>query len=277
MMNNAQLAAASFDDIVFDGRNKGYGAYELRRLYQRHVSRALAIATTIFALLVFFPVVAAYLKGPVVIAPVKKLVVAKPMVLPDEPVVPVLPPPPAPVTPPPPPPPTTQARFMPLEVAKDNAVTETPPDVDALRDKPIGTKNIDGPPTPDPLPEELVPAAGPATVAGAAPDSKPYMYVEQMPELPGGGGVVAIVAAIQKAVKYPGRAISAGVEGRVYVSFVVNAKGEVTDVKVIKGLGAGLDEETVRAINSLPRFIPGRQNGREVSVMYSVPITFKIQ
>ena len=73
MMTNTQLAAASFDDIVFDGRNKGYGAYELRRLYQRHVSRALAIATTIFALLVFSPVVANYLKDKAPLVPDKVL------------------------------------------------------------------------------------------------------------------------------------------------------------------------------------------------------------
>ena len=61
-MDNAQIAKASLNDIVFEGRNKAYGAYVLRRLYQRHVTRALIIATAVFALLVFFPLIAQYLK-----------------------------------------------------------------------------------------------------------------------------------------------------------------------------------------------------------------------
>ena len=53
--------------------------------------------------------------------------------------------------------------------------------------------------------------------------------------------------------------------------------GEVTDVKIVKGLGSGLDEETMRAIKTLPRFVPGKQNGREVSVAFTVPVTYRIQ
>ena len=85
------------------------------------------------------------------------------------------------------------------------------------------------------------------------------------------------MAAIQKAVRYPFIALRNQVEGRVYVSFTVDPKGEVTDVKIVKGLGSGIDEETIRAIKTLPRFIPGKQNGREVSVSFTVPVTYKIQ
>ena len=98
-----------------------------------------------------------------------------------------------------------------------------------------------------------------------------------MPQLPGGGGTAAIVAAIQQAVRYPRQALRNGVEGKVFVSFTVDPKGEVTDVKIVKGLGSGLDEETMRAIKTLPRFIPGKQNGREVSVSFTVPVTYRIQ
>ena len=73
MMTDTQLATASLDDIVFDGRNQGYGAYQLRALYQRHIMRALAIATTIFALLVVFPLVAQLLKEALPVAPPKVL------------------------------------------------------------------------------------------------------------------------------------------------------------------------------------------------------------
>jgi protein TonB len=114
-------------------------------------------------------------------------------------------------------------------------------------------------------------------VADAVAKPEVYTYVEQMPQLPGGGGQAAIVAAIQKAVKYPNIDLRNGVEGRVYASFTVNSKGEVVDLKVVKGLSSTLDEETLRAIKTLPKFIPGKQNGREVNVSFTVPITFKIQ
>ncbi|WP_375416830.1 energy transducer TonB [uncultured Hymenobacter sp.] len=274
MMTNAQLAAASFDDIIFDGRNKGYGAYQLRGLYQRHVSRALAIATTIFALLVFSPILANYLKDTTLVVITKPPIPVGPINPPplDERKEEVLPPPPAVA---PPPPPVPQIRFTPPVVAKETEVTEEIPDAKVLEGQKVGPETIIGPSMPATLePVEL--AEAPNETAGIV-EEKPFLTAEQMPELPGGGGVAAIVAAIQKAVKYPSRAISAGVEGKVYVRFVVNKQGEVVDIEVVKGLGAGLDEETIRAIRTLPRFIPGKQNGREVSVSYSVPITFKIQ
>ena len=275
MMNNAQLAAASFNDIVFDGRNKGYGAYELRRLYQRHVSRALVIATTIFALLVFSPVVANYLRGEAPVVPLTKTTPAEPILPPPTEVEKVLPPVAPPVRPAPPPPPVATVRSTEFRVTRDQDADDKVPEAEKLLTTTIGPRDAEGPATTGP-PIDLPPVEGPKEMGGIVAE-KPYFSVEQMPELPGGGGVAAIVAAIQKAARYPSRAMGAGVEGRVYVSFVVNAQGEVVDVKIVKGLGSGLDEETVRAIKTLPRFIPGKQNGREVSVSYSVPVTFKIQ
>lgn len=275
MMNNAQIAQASLNDIVFEGRNKAYGAYVLRRLYQRHVTRALIIATAIFALLVFFPVMASYLKEPVPVAPRKRVVEIVPINPPPliEPVEPISPPPPVA----PPPPPVATVRLTAFKVVPNNQPTDEPPSIDELKGKEVGPKTIEGTDPATVAPPDLAPVAGAATIGNEVVTAKPYIWVEQMPELPGGGGQPAIVAAIQKAVRYPPAAIRNGVEGKVYVNFVVNAQGEVVDIKVVKGLGMGLDEETIRAINSLPEFIPGKQNGREVSVSFTVPITFKIQ
>ena len=105
---------------------------------------------------------------------------------------------------------------------------------------------------------------------------KVYTYVEEMPKLPGGGGNGAIVAAIQKATKYPPLAVRNQVQGRVFVSFIVNAQGDVEDVKVVKSLGSGLDEEVARAVYQLPRFVPGKQAGKAVAVSFTVPITFRL-
>ena len=277
MMNNAQLATASLDDIVFDGRNRGYGAYELRALYQRHVTRALAIAITICALLLVFPLVAQLLKDrmPVIVPKThieNVLIIAPPL---DSK---IITPPPLPAVKPAvttPAPPVTTIRFTPPVVAPDNRVTEEVPDQKLLATAHVSTITKEGSTEPDL--RELDVVEGPKAVEGAVNTNEVYVSVEQMPELPGGGGQAAIVAAIQRAVKYPSLALRNGVEGRVFVSFTVNAKGQVTDAKILKGLGSGLDEETLRAIGTLPKFIPGKQNGREVSVSFSVPITFKIQ
>ncbi|MBO2010438.1 energy transducer TonB [Siccationidurans soli] len=281
-MNNAQLATASLDDIVFDGRNRHYGAYELRALYQRHMTRALIIATAVCALLLVFPLVAQLLKKDVVTVVPPIIVESNPTIIdmPEE--LKVLPPPPAASRPavPPPQPPTVQD-IVPV-VTTDDKVTpnDKVPDQSELVDAKPGLVTQIGEIGADPNAslDDLKIGTGPGgDVTGETVTEKPYFYVEQMPQLPGGGGQAAIVAAIQKAARYPGEALRNQVEGKVFVSFVVNPLGEVTDVKVIKGLGAGLDEETIRAVKTLPRFIPGKQNGRAVSVAYTVPISFKIQ
>ncbi|MBF9141307.1 energy transducer TonB [Hymenobacter sp. BT439] len=273
-MTNTQLATASLDDIVFDGRNRHYGAYQLRALYQRHMTRALIIATALCALLLVFPLVARWLEGPP--APPRKVtVLADPMAPPLDPKTAT----PPPVTPPPVAPPAqlrpATIRFTPPVVAPDPQVTEDVPEQAALQNANISTVTRAGSDEPADL-TQLQETTGPTEVAGTVAE-KPYAWVEQMPELPGGGGNAAIVAAIQKAVKYPALALRNQVEGRVFVSFTVNAQGEISDVNVVKGLGSGLDEETIRAVKTLPKFIPGKQNGRAVSVSFTVPVTFKIQ
>lgn len=276
MMNNAQLATASLNDIVFDGRNQRYGAYQLRHLYQRHVTRALIIATAIFALLLAFPLISQLLKKDTPVAPPKKvtenILIAPPL---DQKVVT------PPVVAPPVAPPAAQripqatTRFTQLVAAPDNQVTEEVPEQEALQTAHVGPVTTIGEASNADV-TELATVEGPTAVTDVV-DTKTYVSVEQMPQLPGGGGTTAIVAAIQRAARYPSLALSNGVEGRVFVSFTVNAKGDVVDAKIIKGLGSGLDEETLRAIASLPRFIPGKQNGREVSVSFTVPVTYNIQ
>jgi protein TonB len=278
MMTNAQLATASLNDIVFDGRNQRYGAYELRALYQRHVTRALVIATAMCTLLLVFPLVAQLLKDktpPIIPTPT----LPNPIIV-DMPVVPVItPPPPAAAKPPvqPPQPPTVKD-LVPVVVVDKDVTIDNVPERDKLNNKISGLKTIagDSSASPNTTPPELGPHTGGGLTAGTVKET-PYISVEQMPELPGGGGQAAIVAAIQRAVKYPGLALRNEVEGKVYVSFTVNPKGDVIDVKIVKGLGFGLDEETMRAIKTLPQFIPGKQNGHEVSVSFTVPVTYRIQ
>ena len=274
-MDNAQIAKASLNDIVFEGRNKAYGAYVLRRLYQRHVTRALIIATSVFLLLIAFPLISQFLKDRLPKEPKKNL---QENVLMDAPPLDDTkppPPPPPPQAPPPPPPKLTTIKFTPPVVKKDEEVKkEEVPDQEELKDKTVATVtvkgNMDAP--------DLTELAGTGDkVVEEVVENKVYTYVEQMPELPNGGGQPAIVAAILKATRYPAMALRNQVEGRIFASFTVNPQGDVVDVKVIKGLGSGLDEEAIRAIKTLPKFRPGKQNGRAVSVSFTVPITYKIQ
>jgi len=99
--------------------------------------------------------------------------------------------------------------------------------------------------------------------------------VEQMPQFPGGDR--ELLSFIAKNLHYPTIAQEKGIQGKVFVRFVVSATGDVKDVKVMRSLDPYCDKEAIRVIQSLPKWIPGRQNGRNVPVYYTVPITFKLQ
>ena len=104
---------------------------------------------------------------------------------------------------------------------------------------------------------------------------KPYTMVEQMPQFPGGEG--ALLAHIAKSLQYPALSAERGVQGKVILRFVVTAKGTVEGVEVLRSLDPHCDKEAIRVIAGLPQWIPGRQNGHNVPVYYTVPITFKLQ
>jgi len=90
------------------------------------------------------------------------------------------------------------------------------------------------------------------------------------------GGMAAFYEYVGKKLKYPAQARRMGIEGKVFVEFVVDKDGTITDVKAIKGIGAGCDEEAIRVIQSSPKWNPGKQRGRPVKVRMILPITFKL-
>jgi len=111
------------------------------------------------------------------------------------------------------------------------------------------------------------------------PESEPtdviHVTAEVQPSFP--GGVEAFYQYVSKEMNYPRRAINRGVGGKVFVQFVVNKDGSLTDVEVIKGIGAGCDEEAVRVLKNAPRWNPGKQRGKPVRVRMVIPIIFKLQ
>ena len=108
-----------------------------------------------------------------------------------------------------------------------------------------------------------------------AEENKVHDFVEQMPSFPGGMG--ALMSWLNQNIKYPVIAAENGVEGRVIVQFVVEKDGSITDVKIAKSVDPSLDKEATRVVSSMPHWIAGRQNGNPVRVKYTVPVTFKLQ
>ena len=105
--------------------------------------------------------------------------------------------------------------------------------------------------------------------------TKVFDVVEQMPSFPGGDA--ALMSFLNKNIKYPVIAEENGIQGRVVATFVVERDGSITDVKVIKSVDPSLDKEAVRVLKSMPKWIPGKQNGQSVRVKYTVPVTFRLQ
>ena len=106
-------------------------------------------------------------------------------------------------------------------------------------------------------------------------EEKVFDVVEQMPEFP--GGPQALFTWLSQNIKYPAIAEENGVEGRVLVTFVVERDGSIADVRVVKSVDPSLDEEAVRVVKSMPRWIPGKQKGETVRVKYTTPVTFRLQ
>ena len=106
-------------------------------------------------------------------------------------------------------------------------------------------------------------------------ETKVFDVVEQMPSFPGGPS--ALMQFLSSNIKYPVVAEENGVQGRVVCTFVVEKDGSITDVRVIKSVDPSLDKEAMRVVKSMPRWIPGKQNGSAVRVKYTVPVTFRLQ
>ena len=102
-----------------------------------------------------------------------------------------------------------------------------------------------------------------------------FQIVEEMPSYP--GGEQKLMEYVAKNIKYPQIARETGIQGRVFVGFVVEPDGSVSNVKVLRGIGGGCDEEAMRVIKSLPKWKPGKQRGKAVRVSYQIPVNFKLQ
>ncbi len=246
-------------DIVFENRNKEYGGYVLRRDYQRRVLFALLLTLGAFGLAITAPLIISFLSK---MDSVKEIKITEGITLEEPPPIDKNTPPPPEI----PPPPVQQTiKFTPPIVVKDEEVEEPPPTQEEVKEVQVsivtqeGDKNlIDLPPDP------IDPDAG-----------KIFTVVEEMPTFP--GGEQKLFEYIISKTKYPTIARENGISGRVYVTFVVDKDGKIKDAKLLRGIGAGCDEEALRVVRSMPDWKPGRQNGRNVPVQFNLPVNFTLK
>jgi protein TonB len=104
--------------------------------------------------------------------------------------------------------------------------------------------------------------------------SEIFLVVETMPEFP--GGEKAFNQYLADSIHYPAAAVENSIQGRVFVSFVVEKDGSVSEAKILRGIGGGCDEEAMRVIRNMPKWIPGKQRGQPVRVQYTMPIKFSL-
>lgn len=253
-------------ELVFKGRNQTYGAYELRKLYPRNAFLGIVLSIVLFSLSVSAPLIYKLISEAI---PEEKIVkVDQTNVLEEPP--PVDKNQPAPPPPPPPPPLKSTIKFTPPVIKPDEEVPdEPPPTQEKLQEVDAGTKTVEGDPDAE---VDLSGLDGSGEVIEE--QEQAFVAVEQMPEFP--GGEQALINYIAKNTKYPAIARENNIEGRVFISFVVEKDGSISNVDVIRGIGGGCDEEAKRVIKSLPSFAPGKQNGRAVRVQYNVPVNFKL-
>jgi len=273
-MESTDWQRKSIDDIVFEGRNKSYGAFLLRRIYDKHMSRAMISGVLFFLLVISSPQIIAMIKG---FLPEKKEVLTMKEVTLAEP------PPIDPKKPPPPPPPEVkpppikdQIRFVPPVVMRDEDVKneEDPPPIDSLKDKEIAVITMKGDSSGrDVSLDEPVEISAP--VLEEPKEEEPFKFVEQMPTFP--NGETAMMKYLRDNIKYPNIARENNIEGRVIVQFVVSKDGDIKNAKVVRGIGGGCDQEALRVVNAMPRWVPGKHNGRSVPVTFTLPILFELQ
>ena len=254
-------------DVVFNGRNQAYGAYQLRKNNASNTNKSLLYGAIFFIFVISLPTIINKIQG--FIPKEKPKVKITDIVL--------TPPPPDPKKPPPPPPEppkpkTSQVKFPPPIVKPDNEVKEEPPTQKELKVADPGQKDIKGDPNADVVINEPV---GNSEVKAVTEDvNKIYESVENEPEYP--GGIDGFYKYLVKVMRYPAVDRENNVTGKVFVQFVVETDGSLTQVKAVRGPSQTLMDEAIRSVKSSPHWKPGVQNGRKVRVQYTVPVNFTL-
>jgi len=249
-------------EIVFEGRNKSYGAYDLRKSITKNTVRAFIIGTVIFVILVSIPTIMRMIPDTTEDTTLDQKITAVKLPPKQDKPKENLPPPP------PPPPRQDVQKFVKPVVAKADEVVEEIAVVKDLKDKNIGKETLKGDPDADIVVEEV----GKGDAAVVEEDNTVYNTagIEVKPDFP--GGMDKFNAFVAKNYQAPEEE---GLKGKVYVTFVVEKDGSLTDIKVLRDIGYGTGKEAIRVLNKCPKWTPGEQNGKKVRCTFSLPISIQ--
>ena len=244
-----------FDEIIFENRNKTYGAYDLRKRYNAAASLSIFGGIAFGIILMLIALSLTTKEGTASSGSTSVVIVISPPVIPDL-VPPVVPKPPVGMI-------QTIQNLKP-EVTDDTAqVTAYIPTTEEISNTVEISNVTDSVIFTEPDDPEL------------PFETQPFINVQEMPEFP--GGVTALLKYVGENLNYPADAQNNNIQGKVVLKFVVNADGSVDRIEVIRSIDPLLDNEAVRVVQSLPRFKPGRQSGIPVPVWFTLPVTFKLE
>lgn len=264
-------------DLVFANRNKAYGAYELRQHNNQTTIKAFLTASglmiTVIMLLFIYSgttkIISVQVVTPVrdVLVDLSKITERKPPQQAPQKV--EIPPAAKPLN-------INTKKLINLNVVSANNVIEEPITMEELKESVIGSQNIDGTLNgAQPIDASAGTGNGSGSLAASTGEEiVATEFLEKYPEFPGGQS--AFAKYLGRNLRYPYAAVENNITGRVLVSFIIEKNGELSDIKVVRGIGGGCDEEAIRVLKKSPPWSPGKQNGRLVRVAYTVPIYFQL-
>ena len=250
----------SLEEMVFRNKNKLYGAYSLRKKYNKYLFLSLIMAFFLMLSGLAYPVIASLMIRRTGI--INDGNTSTGVILPP----PVADPPPLP-PPPPLPDPVKYSRFTPPTVVPDSIESDFGKQAVLADIKPVPPPTVD-------ISAEPVDNKQEPTIA-VVEKTVPRTWVQEMPKFPGGDE--ELFAFLRKNLKYPQEARVIEMAGIVYVAFVVELDGSITDVKIERGIGSYCDDEAIRVVKSMPDWTPGKQNNIPVRVRYILPVKFTLQ
>lgn len=275
MAKEVKLNSSDWCDLVFDGKNKSYGAYALRQSSSKRHIVAFGVILLFTAAVAAVPAFLEAVKPNTPHIAMEDTVKISDIELEkqqkEQEVI--------------------QREIAPPPVEVRATITFTPPtivddpNVDETREMRTQTElnqnnnlqisivdNFDGSTSANAVsPEELVEYRN----ITEEPPSRPFEHVQHMPQFPGGES--ELIKYLGTSIKYPAQAAEAGIEGRVVLRFVVGKDGKVSDIEILRTLDPSCDREATRVVKGMPKWIPGMQNGQNVAVYYTLPILFKLK
>ncbi len=259
MSKNNSESAVTLLDIVFENRNKEYGSYDLRKKLNRSLTIGFIVAFFIIATVVAVPFIKALTTDEETVVLVKETVAELQNVKTDEG-----------APPPPPPPPPPQAMEQQVRYTAPVVVEDAQEDVQlAIVDDVKETTTNEPPP-------ETIEVVAATEEEVIVEDEPAFVFVEEQATFQG-GSLETFREWVQKNLVYPPVAVENGIFGRVTVQFAVNSRGEVVDVKILRGVDPSLDKETIRVIMASPKWGAAKQGGRAVKQQFVMPVIFQLQ